>query len=192
MVPMQWCDRSASVPPGGRFTYEFDAEPFGLHLYHCHIPPLAKHIAKGLYGAFIIDPKDGWPQPADQEMVMVMNGLDIDFDGVNDLYAVNTIPFHYDQHPIKIKVGALVRIFLVNILEYDLINEIAKRLNANVAWNLTAWDVMIESVRTGQFDIGADGITIKYEHPDRIERLPERPKHVLAGRQIAPHPGMAT
>lgn len=118
-----------SVPPGGRFTYEFDAEPFGLHLYHCHIPPLAKHIAKGLYGAFIIDPKAGWPNHADHEFVMVMNGLDIDFDGVNDLYAVNTIPFHYDQHPIKIKVGALVRVFLVNILEYDLVNSF--HLHAN-------------------------------------------------------------
>ncbi len=35
--------------------------PFGLHLYHCHTMPLAEHIAKGLYGAFIIDPKNGRP-----------------------------------------------------------------------------------------------------------------------------------
>ena len=28
------------VPPGGSFLYEFDAEPFGLHLYHCHAVPL--------------------------------------------------------------------------------------------------------------------------------------------------------
>lgn len=35
------------VEPGGSFTYEFDAEPFGLHLYHCHVFPLARHIAKG-------------------------------------------------------------------------------------------------------------------------------------------------
>ena len=39
------------------FTYEFDADPFGLHLYHCHVFPLARHIAKGLYGTFIVDPK---------------------------------------------------------------------------------------------------------------------------------------
>ncbi|MGH9001629.1 MAG: multicopper oxidase domain-containing protein, partial [Acidimicrobiia bacterium] len=41
------------VAPGGEFTYEFDAEPFGLHLYHCHVPPLKRHIHKGLYGVFI-------------------------------------------------------------------------------------------------------------------------------------------
>ncbi len=54
-------------------------------------------------------------------------------------------------------------------LEYDVINEVAKRLNATVEWDLTAWDVMIESVRTGQFDIGADGITITAERAEQID-----------------------
>src|SRR5919197_747980 len=36
----------AQVPPGGTFTYEFDAEPFGVHLYHCHASPLAEHLAR--------------------------------------------------------------------------------------------------------------------------------------------------
>ncbi len=54
-------------------------------------------------------------------------------------------------------------------LEYDVINEVAKRLNATVEWDLTAWDVMIESVRTGQFDIGADGITITEEREEQID-----------------------
>ncbi len=54
-------------------------------------------------------------------------------------------------------------------LEYDLINEIAKRLNAKVEWNLSAWDVMIEAVRTGQFDVGADGITINAEREQQID-----------------------
>jgi len=116
------------VPSGGQFTYEFDVEPFGLHLYHCHVMPLAKHIAKGLYGAFIIEPRQGWPR-ADHEFVMVMNGFDVDFDDQNEIYAVNTIPFHYDTHPITIKKDALVRIFLVNLLEFDPINSF--HLHAN-------------------------------------------------------------
>jgi len=117
-----------SVAPGDSFIYEFDAEPFGLHLYHCHIFPLARHIAKGLYAAFIIDPKDGRP-PMDHEMVMVMHGYDVDFDDANDFYAVNGIPFHYQKHPIPIKTGETVRIYLVNILEFDLINSF--HLHAN-------------------------------------------------------------
>jgi FtsP/CotA-like multicopper oxidase with cupredoxin domain len=116
------------VPPGGTFTYEFDAEPFGVHLYHCHAFPLAKHIAKGLYGAFIVDPKEGWPK-ADHEFVMVMSGFDVDFDDANDFYVVNGIPFHYDRHPIRIRIGELVRIFLVNVLEFDPINSF--HLHAN-------------------------------------------------------------
>jgi FtsP/CotA-like multicopper oxidase with cupredoxin domain len=116
------------IQPGQSFTYEFDAEPFGLHLYHCHAFPLARHIAKGLYGAFIIDPKEGRP-PVDHEFVMIMNGFDIDFDDANDFYAVNTIPFHYQNHPIPIKTGEKVRIYLVNILEFDLLNSF--HLHAN-------------------------------------------------------------
>ncbi|WP_440098688.1 multicopper oxidase domain-containing protein [Streptosporangium sp. H16] len=108
------------VQPGGRTVYEFDAEPFGVHLYHCHVTPLAAHIAKGLYGAFVIDPK-GSRAEAD-ELVMVMNGFDTDFDRSNELYAVNTIPFAYMGEPVKVTVGELVRIYLVNILEYDLVN----------------------------------------------------------------------
>ena len=116
------------IQPGQSFSYEFDAEPFGLHQYHCHVAPLARHIAKGLYGAFIIDPKEGRP-PVDREFVMVMNGFDVDFDDENDFYAVNAIPFHYQKHPIQIKVGEKVRIYLVNMLEFDLINSF--HLHAN-------------------------------------------------------------
>jgi FtsP/CotA-like multicopper oxidase with cupredoxin domain len=116
------------VPPGGTFIYEFDAEPFGIHLYHCHSAPLAKHLSKGLYGTFIIDPKEGWPK-VDHEFVMVMSAFDVDFDGQNDFYVVNAIPFHYDKNPIQIKVGETVRIFLVNILEFDPINSF--HLHAN-------------------------------------------------------------
>ncbi len=117
-----------AIDPGETFTYEFDAEPFGIHLYHCHTFPLARHISKGLYGAFIVDPKDGRPE-VDQEFVMVMNGFDVDFDNENDFYAVNTVAFHYQKHPIQIKVGEKIRIYLVNILEFDLLNSF--HLHAN-------------------------------------------------------------
>ncbi|MCC6190931.1 MAG: multicopper oxidase domain-containing protein [Anaerolineales bacterium] len=109
-----------AVNPGERFVYEFDAKPFGLHLYHCHAVPLKRHIHKGLYGVFIVDPPGGRP-PA-REMVMMMNGFDTNFDGENEIYAVNTVAFHYAKHPIQVKVGELVRVYLVNITEFDPIN----------------------------------------------------------------------
>jgi FtsP/CotA-like multicopper oxidase with cupredoxin domain len=108
------------IPSGGHFTYEFDAEPFGMHHYHCHASPLSAHIAKGLYGAFIVDPKKGRAEA--DELLMVMNGFDTNFDNANEVYAVNTVGFHYQRHPIRVKRGQLVRIYLLNILEFDQIN----------------------------------------------------------------------
>ena len=110
------------VMPGKTFLYEFDADPFGLHLYHCHTVPLKRHIHKGLYGAFIIDPRASRP-PAD-EFVMVMNAFDTNFDAENEVYAVNTIANAYMQEPIEVTVGRLVRIFLINVTEFDLINSL--------------------------------------------------------------------
>lgn len=108
------------VHPGEDFIYEFDAKPAGLHLYHCHAIPLKKHIAKGLYGTFIVDPVEARP-PA-REMVMVLNGFDTNFDGENEIYAANTIAFAYQSQPIRVVKHELQRIYMVNLLEFDLVN----------------------------------------------------------------------
>ena len=107
---------------GGQFTYEFEAGPVGVHPYHCHVMPLEEHIAHGLYGVFIVDPKEGRP-PAD-EMVMVLNGFDTDFDTENNFYAANSIPFYYQHHPIQIKKDELIRVYVVNMVEFDPINNL--------------------------------------------------------------------
>jgi manganese oxidase len=111
---------SGQIEPGGKAVYEFDAEPFGVHLYHCHVRPLAEHIAKGMYGTLIIDPKE--PRPEADELVMVMNGFDTNFDNENEVYAVNTVAFHYQKNPIRIRQGELVRAYVVNVTEFDLLN----------------------------------------------------------------------
>lgn len=53
--------------------------------------------------------------------------------------------------------------------EYDAFNEIAKRLNASVDWQLTSWDAMIQAVRDGQFDVGMDGITINDDRKAQVD-----------------------
>jgi manganese oxidase len=126
------------VEPGGEFVYEFDARPFGCHLYHCHALPLKRHIHKGMYGAFIVDPDParhadqadlarsrllGTPENREwQEFVMVMNGFDTDFDGENEVYAVNTVGHHFAKHPIRVERSRPVRIYLVNVVEFDPLN----------------------------------------------------------------------
>jgi FtsP/CotA-like multicopper oxidase with cupredoxin domain len=108
------------VNPGDEFTYEFAARPYGMHLYHCHATPLKRHIHKGLYGAFIVDPPE--PRPPAQELVLVMNGFDTDGDGGNNFYTVNGRSFYYAKYPITVSRSQLVRIYLANLTEFDLIN----------------------------------------------------------------------
>ena len=113
---------SHEVKPGDTFVYEFDAEPAGMHLYHCHASPLKRHIHKGLYGVFIVDPRPG-REPAD-ELIMVMNGFDTNFDADNEVYAVNTIAHHFMHEPVRVEVGRLTRMYVVNLTEFDLINSL--------------------------------------------------------------------
>ena len=103
-------NRSATI-------YEFDAEPYGVHLYHCHIEPVTRHIAKGLYGMFIIDPPT--PRPPADEIVLVMGGYDVNDDSHNDYYAFNGLPHYYMHHPIQIYKDQLIRLYVLNIIEYD-------------------------------------------------------------------------
>ncbi len=105
------------VPPGGEFTYDVLAEPFGLHPYHCHTAPIAEHIGRGLYGAVIVDPPGGRP-PA-TEVVLVLGGWDLDGDSRNDLVTFNGVAGAYHRYPIRVPVGELVRVYLVNMLEHD-------------------------------------------------------------------------
>jgi FtsP/CotA-like multicopper oxidase with cupredoxin domain len=105
------------VRHGKTTIYEFDAKPYGVHPYHCHIAPVTRHISKGLYGILIIDPPGGRP-PAD-EMVLVMGGYDINNEQRNLLYAFNGIPNYYRDHPISIYQNQLVRLYLLNMIEFD-------------------------------------------------------------------------
>lgn len=118
---------AGEVGPGEEFIYDFIAGPFGTHLYHCHSLPLRAHIHRGLYGAFIVDPPGG-RAPAN-EMVMVLNGFDTNFDERNEVYAVNTVAFAYVDSPIRIAAGELQRAHVINLTEFDPINSI--HLHAN-------------------------------------------------------------
>ena len=133
------------IDPGEEFVYEFDGRPFGCHLYHCHALPLKRHIHKGMYGAFVIDPDPArHPDQADvarsrllgtpensgwQEFVMVMNAFDTNFDNENEIYAVNTVAHAYMKRPIRIVRDKPVRVYLVNVVEFDPINSF--HLHAN-------------------------------------------------------------
>ena len=131
-----------NINPGETFTYEFDAAPYGCHLYHCHATPLKRHIHKGLYGMFIINPdpelhgeqaRSRHPDYDEsqewQEFVMMMNAFDTTFDAENEVYAINSVAFYYMKNPIRIERNRPVRVYLANITEFDPINSF--HLHAN-------------------------------------------------------------
>ena len=53
--------------------------------------------------------------------------------------------------------------------EYDCFNEVARRLHLVVDWRVSSWDVMIESIRGGQFDVGMDGISVTDERRTQVD-----------------------
>lgn len=131
--------------PEMEVTYEFEAKPFGCHLYHCHSVPFKRHMHKGMYGAFIVDPDPqkhpeqqavaksrqlGTTENANwQEFLMVMNAFDTNFDEKNEVYAINTIPFEFMKRPIQVERDRPIRIYLINVVEFDPINSF--HLHAN-------------------------------------------------------------
>jgi ABC-type amino acid transport substrate-binding protein len=53
--------------------------------------------------------------------------------------------------------------------EYEAVDEICRRLNCEVDWQVTSWDTMIAAVQEGQFDVGMDGITITEERAQQVD-----------------------
>ncbi|MBW4496609.1 MAG: multicopper oxidase domain-containing protein [Oscillatoria princeps RMCB-10] len=139
------------------FIYEFDAEPYGVHLYHCHIAPVTRHIGKGLHGMLIIDPPSGRP-PAD-EMVLVMEGYDINDDSRNELYAFNGIPNYYMTHPIPIYRNQLIRLYVLNMIEFE--PAVTFHLHANF------------------FDVYPTGMTLAPSHKTDVITMGVAERHIL-------------
>jgi len=116
----------APIPGKTDLTYEFDAEVPGAFMYHCSAPPMVTHIANGMYGMMIVDPKGGWPKAHEvtieqgefygdpDDKGMVAGDSKRMMDERPDFVVFNGVIERYADHPIPIKVGELVRIFFVN------------------------------------------------------------------------------
>ena len=67
-------DEFAPVKPGESKHFKFEAKVPGVFMYHCGAGPMVQHIARGMYGVIIVDPKGGYskayPKP-DREYVLI-------------------------------------------------------------------------------------------------------------------------
>lgn len=116
-----------AVNAGESISYTFVAKKPGIFFYHCGAPPMIQHVARGMFGAIIVDPKNAkaWPK-ADREYVLVQseffkNPTDVQamFDRKYDNMLFNGGIFKY--HPfvtgggkLDAKPGERVRIYFVN------------------------------------------------------------------------------
>jgi nitrite reductase (NO-forming) len=116
----------APIPGKTDLSYDFDATVPGVFMYHCSAPPMVTHIANGMYGMMIIDPKTGWPKAQEvmleqgefygdpDDKGMVAGDSKRMMDERPDFVVFNGVIEKYADHPIQIKVDQPVRIFFVN------------------------------------------------------------------------------
>src|SRR5689334_22671356 len=66
-------DKYRSIAPGQTITFEFTANYPGVYMYHCGTPMVLEHIASGMYGMMIVEPRGGYPTKVDHEYAVVQS-----------------------------------------------------------------------------------------------------------------------
>jgi nitrite reductase (NO-forming) len=121
-----WNDEMRSIAPGEELVYEWTAEYAGVWMYHCGTAPTLHHIANGMYGMVIVEPRDGLPK-VDKEFAIVQSewylgpqGKESDLEKAMaaapapDFVSFNGVANQYEDHPLMVVTGERVRIFVLN------------------------------------------------------------------------------
>jgi nitrite reductase (NO-forming) len=117
----------ASVAHGQSIHFRFRANVPGAFMYHCGTAPVLAHIANGMYGAIIIDPKGGLPH-VDKSYVLVASEWYLAGNGAGQPYSLdmtkarekmpdfvtwNGYAAQYKDHPLSAEPGQTVRFYVV-------------------------------------------------------------------------------
>ena len=66
-------DKYRSIAPGQTITFEFTLNYPGMFMYHCGTPMILEHIASGMYGAVIVEPREGYPTKVNREYAIIQS-----------------------------------------------------------------------------------------------------------------------
>ena len=66
-------DKYRSIAPGQTISFEFTLNYPGVFMYHCGTPMVLEHIASGMYGMMIVEPRDGYPTKVDREYAVIQS-----------------------------------------------------------------------------------------------------------------------
>jgi len=129
-------DKYRSIAPGQTIEFEFTLNYPGVFMYHCGTPMILEHIASGMYGALIVEPRGGYPTKADREYVVVQSEFYAKPDPGKQkvdgapLYVLDSERLRASQpthtvfngvhngmvkNPLPAKPGERVRLFLMNV-----------------------------------------------------------------------------
>ena len=115
------------VAPGESITFRFTASDPGVYMYHCGTKPVLAHIANGMYGAIVVQPRAALP-PVDNEYVLVGSEWYLTSDGVSepasldmgkarsrmpDWVTFNGYANQYVTHPLTADPGETTRFWVV-------------------------------------------------------------------------------
>ncbi|MBP7961803.1 MAG: multicopper oxidase domain-containing protein [Caldilineaceae bacterium] len=165
------------IPPGESTVYEISAGPFGLHPYHCHVMPIAMHISRGMHGVLIVDPPT--PRPPAHEVVLILCGWDPAQVGKSEVVTWNGIASYFSKFPIKVTAGELVRLYVVNMLEYEPIGSF--HLHARTFDVFPTGTSLIPSAHTDVITLGmAERAVLEFTLPERGRYMFHPHQHWLA------------
>ena len=129
-------DKYRSIAPGQTISFEYTPNYPGVFMYHCGTPMVLEHIASGMYGMVIVEPRDGYPTQVAREYAIVQSEFYVKpdpqkrkVDGV-PLYVLDServrakAPTHtafngqynrFVTRPLIAKPGERVRMFVLNV-----------------------------------------------------------------------------
>jgi nitrite reductase (NO-forming) len=121
-------DKYRSISPGETIEFTWTANYPGVFMYHCGTPMVLMHMIYGMIGMVIVEPKGGYPGKVDREFALVQNEFYLKKKG--DIYEPDTVSARLKQpgyvafngkagqyviHPLKVKAGERIRVYLLNV-----------------------------------------------------------------------------
>lgn len=123
-------DKYRTIVPGQTIIFEWTANYPGVFMYHCATPMVLQHLAAGMYGMTVVEPRDGYPTAVDREYALVQSEFypkatpetdgtyDTDMDAVRAKHpryvAFNGKADRHLSEGLPAKPGERVRLYVLN------------------------------------------------------------------------------
>jgi nitrite reductase (NO-forming) len=170
--------------PGMESVLQFRAINPGLYVYHCATSPVPMHIANGMYGLILVEPKEGLPK-VDREFYVLQSEFYVK-PGEKGQPATLDMAKGEDEKPtyvvfngsvgaiagenaLKAKVGETIRIFVGNagpnlVSSFHVIGEVFDNVYSEGGSDVTQHNVQTTVVPSG----GAAIVEFRAEKPGNL------------------------